>query len=153
MLVVVGAFTSVHEAHLAWSVLQAAGIEARVADEHLVSMYWLYSNAIGGVKVLVPEAQAEEARHVLASCIEDVEAPLPSEPDHAVDAADRDSCPRCGSPDVTSRPAGLRFAVLSWLTIGLPLLTRTAPLLPAVWRAVERVPERPRTVVGAHQER
>jgi hypothetical protein len=80
MLVVVGAFTSVHEAHLARSVLESAGIEASIADEHLVSMYWLYSNAIGGVKVLVAEAQADEAREVLASSVDDGGAPLTSEP-------------------------------------------------------------------------
>jgi hypothetical protein len=80
-MVVVSAFTSVHEAHLARSVLQAAGIEATVADEHLVSMYWLYSNAIGGVKVLVPEAQAQHAKDLLASCIDALEAPIAGEVD------------------------------------------------------------------------
>jgi hypothetical protein len=84
-MVVVSAFTSVHEAHLAQSVLQAAGIEATVADEHLVSMYWLYSNAIGGVKVLVPEAQAQDARDVLASCIDPLEAPIAGELDDQPD--------------------------------------------------------------------
>jgi len=49
-LVVAAAFTSVHEAHLAMSVLEAAGIETAIADEHLVSMTWTYSNAVGGVK-------------------------------------------------------------------------------------------------------
>lgn len=49
-LVVAAAFTNVHEAHLARSVLEAAGIEATIADEHLVSMTWTYSNAVGGVK-------------------------------------------------------------------------------------------------------
>jgi len=87
MLVVVGAFTSAHEAHLARSVLQAAGLDATIAGEHLVSMYWLYSNAIGGVKVLVPEAQVEAAREVLASSVEDVETPLANEPDHELDGS------------------------------------------------------------------
>jgi hypothetical protein len=94
-MVVVSAFTSVHEAHLARSVLQAAGIEATVADEHLVSMYWLYSNAIGGVKVLVPEAQAQEARDVLASSID--EASIGGELDDQPDGAHRDRTPGEGS--------------------------------------------------------
>ena len=66
-LVVAAAFTSVHEAQFARSVLEAAGIEAMIADEHVVSMDWLYSNAIGGVKVLVPLDRLEEARAVLDS--------------------------------------------------------------------------------------
>ena len=66
-LVVVAAFTSVHEAQFARSLLESAGLEATLADEHVVSMDWFYSNAIGGVKVLVPRHQLEEARALLDS--------------------------------------------------------------------------------------
>ena len=52
--VTVRAFTSVSDAQLACTVLQAAGLDARLGDEHLVSMQWLYSNAVGGVKLQVP---------------------------------------------------------------------------------------------------
>jgi uncharacterized protein (DUF1810 family) len=65
--VTIAAFTSVHEAHLAHSVLEAAGFDVTIADEHLVSMDWFLSNAIGGVKVLVREDRAEEAKALLAS--------------------------------------------------------------------------------------
>ena len=63
--VTIAAFTSVHEAHLAHSVLEAAGFDVTIADEHLVSMDWFLSNAIGGVKVLVREDRAEEAKALL----------------------------------------------------------------------------------------
>lgn len=66
-LVVAAAFTSVHDAAFARSALEAAGIEAMIADEHVISMDWFYSNAIGGVKVLVPRDRLEEARAVLDS--------------------------------------------------------------------------------------
>ena len=46
IVVTAGAFTSVHEAHLARSVLEAAGIRATLADEPLVSKSWTYSNAV-----------------------------------------------------------------------------------------------------------
>jgi len=45
-LVVAGVFTSVHEALFAKSVLEAAGIEVTLADEHVVSMTWTYSNGV-----------------------------------------------------------------------------------------------------------
>ena len=45
--VVIAAFTNVHEAHMARSVLEGAGIDVMVQDEHLISMAWTYSNAVG----------------------------------------------------------------------------------------------------------
>jgi hypothetical protein len=114
-LVVAAAFTSVHEAHLARSVLEAAGIDATIADEHLVSMTWTYSNAVGGVKVMVPEYRLEEARSVLASgAIVDLPPPIAGD-----DGSD--SCARCGSREFESRLPGKRLAILSWLLFGFPL--------------------------------
>jgi hypothetical protein len=119
-LVVAAAFTSVHEAHLAMSVLDAAGIEARTADEHLVSMTWTYSNAVGGVKVLVPADRLEEARSLLESGAI-VDLPPPGGPDDEPDNAGIETCPRCGSREFESRLPGKRFAILSWLLLGFPL--------------------------------
>ncbi len=118
MLVVVGTYTSVHEAHMARSVLAAAGMDAHIADEHLVSMDWTYSNAIGGVKVLVPEDRSDEARELLASGAEAIEEPFT---DNNTDKVDLDTCRRCGGCVFTSRPAAGWFAMLSWLTFGFPL--------------------------------
>jgi hypothetical protein len=63
--VVIRAFTSPIEAHLACSALKGAGIDARLSDIHLVEAQWMYSNAIGGVKVWVPAADEEAARELL----------------------------------------------------------------------------------------
>jgi len=63
------AFTSIHEAQLAKSVLEAAGIETMLADEHVVSIT-MYSNAVGGVKLLVPEDRLAEAESLLDSAAE-----------------------------------------------------------------------------------
>ena len=118
--VVAAAFTNVHEAHLARSVLEAAGIEATIADEHRVSMTWTYSNAGGGGKVLVPANRLEEARTVLESGAI-VDLPPPNGPDSELDSRGSDTCPRCGSREFESRLPGKRFAILSWLLIGVPL--------------------------------
>lgn len=45
--------------------LEAAGIPVFLADELTVAMDWLLSNAIGGVKVQVPEHYAERATQLL----------------------------------------------------------------------------------------
>jgi len=65
-LFTVAAFSIPYQAHLAKGLLEANGIAAHIADEFTVSVNWLYSNAIGGVKVQVAEADVEEARRILA---------------------------------------------------------------------------------------
>lgn len=45
--------------------LEAAEIPARIENEHTNNMDWLYSNALGGVRLLVPESYAEEAKGLL----------------------------------------------------------------------------------------
>ena len=54
------------EAHAMRVQLEAAGIPVFLADELTVAMDWLLSNAIGGVKVQVPERYAERATQLLA---------------------------------------------------------------------------------------
>lgn len=90
--VVVATFVSVGEAEAALSALEAAGIETFVGDENVVSVDWLYSQAIGGVKVVVAEQDLEAAREVLASTAE------PEETAATPEAAEV-RCPRCGSKE------------------------------------------------------
>ena len=118
-LIVVRTFSHVHEAHLACSALQAAGIDARLADQYIVAANWLYSNAIGGVKLLVPAGDAAAAGAVLN---------LTAEPEAVAadgDAANRVSqefsCPQCGSHDVQPVTLGRRLLFLTWLLAGVPL--------------------------------
>jgi len=53
------------DAYLAKTRLDAAGIECFILDENLISMNWLYSNALGGVKLQVELSDAEEAKKIL----------------------------------------------------------------------------------------
>jgi hypothetical protein len=120
-LVVAGAFTSVHEAELARSVLEAAGIESALANEHLVSMNWLYSNAVGGVQVLISEDRFEEGRSLLESHAAVMDDARESAGDQAVDGGIGATCERCGSTEFESALPGKRFAIFSWLIVGVPL--------------------------------
>jgi hypothetical protein len=61
----VASFTTVGEAEAARSALDAAGIDAVLADERIVAVHWLYSQALGGVKVLVAAEDGEEALGIL----------------------------------------------------------------------------------------
>ena len=55
------------EAHLLCGCLRAAGIAAVVADDGHVQVNFLLAPALGGTRVLVPEAELETARAVLAA--------------------------------------------------------------------------------------
>ena len=123
VLIVVRSYTHVHEAHLAKSVLEATGIEAFIANEHLVSMAWTYSNAIGGVTVAVPEERAAEAAQILGAVADPMDRAPADGPQPSGEAAD--ACGRCGATEFASRPRGLRFAIVSWLMVGFPISAAT----------------------------
>jgi hypothetical protein len=53
------------DASLAQGCLVAAGIPAVLADAHLMQAHMLLAPALGGVRILVPEAHLQEARNVL----------------------------------------------------------------------------------------
>ena len=61
-MITVATFSKPEEAHLLRSQLESAGIPAFVKDEMTVQMYWLYSDAIGGVRVQIDENDLEAAR-------------------------------------------------------------------------------------------
>ena len=93
---VVAAYSKPEEAYMAVSLLEANGIEAAVWDADTVNLNWLYSNAIGGVKIAVPEEDAVRAREVL-------DLP-PAETGFLI-------CPHCGSDHVHVRELGLGTAL------------------------------------------
>jgi len=57
------------EALLAKGKLEAAGIECFLADDNMIRLDWFNSNAIGGMRLQVPEKDAEAAIEILESGI------------------------------------------------------------------------------------
>lgn len=66
-MVTVATFENIVDAHIALGRLQAEGIPCHLSDEHLVQANWLYSIAIGGIKLQVEPQFADRARQVLAT--------------------------------------------------------------------------------------
>jgi hypothetical protein len=60
-LVTLATFDSSIKAELARAALQEAGIESQLGDESLVTNYWLLSEAVGGVKLVVRQSDADRA--------------------------------------------------------------------------------------------
>jgi tetratricopeptide (TPR) repeat protein len=118
-LVTVATFRYPMEAHLRKARLQALGIPSFLADEHLITINWLYSNAVGGVKLQVRRRDAARARRILRT--------EPYDPSLRGVGPQR---PDCGSFDVGLKKYALRWVFLSWLLTfipsgsGFPLLFR-----------------------------
>ena len=97
------------EADVLCSKLEGNGIKAFLPDQGTVSANPLYANAIGGIRVQVDENDLERAHEIL-------QGSLPS--------ADRGmfECPKCGSDAVAYEKVSKRFAFLTLLLLGIPLL-------------------------------
>jgi hypothetical protein len=123
-LVTVGSFTYPVGAWLAKLRLDHAGIASYVADENLISTYWLYSNALGGVKLQVARNDVRAAMEVLS------EGPASTSDERArlsTDVPDT-TCPVCGSTEVVWQKYWRRAVFLCWLVVGFPL-----PILRQSW--------------------
>jgi hypothetical protein len=140
-LVTLAAFLNTTEAYLAQSKLESEGIDVFVFDDKLVGVNWLYSNAVGGVKLKVKESDARRAMEALRedlsyaepptemeSLKEDISEEAPSLDEETPEPQSAPSCPRCLSPAVVSENFSRRIVFLSWLLLGFPL-----PLLRRRW--------------------
>lgn len=66
-LVEVASFETPFDAHLALGLLQAEGLRAVIADEHMGSVYSALTYAVGGVRLLVRAPHVARARAILAA--------------------------------------------------------------------------------------
>ncbi|MCU4640817.1 DUF2007 domain-containing protein [Acinetobacter courvalinii] len=112
--VVAETYSFPYEAQIAKTQLEAAGIPARIENEHTINMDWLYSNALGGVRLLVPGRYLEQALVLLA---QDFSQELEQE----FGLSER--CPQCGSTDIKPYTEGKRPAYLVFLLLGFPLFS------------------------------
>lgn len=63
--VTVATYDQAIDAHIALGRLSAEGIEAQLFDQNMVQMDWLYSIALGGIKLRVTRGDEKAAREVL----------------------------------------------------------------------------------------
>ena len=94
MRVTVAAFIDEPRAEIVRGRLLVEGIEATLRDQYLVGINWLYSRAVGGVKLEVDVAHAGEAARILAN---DYSDPLEEQKEGGLL-----SCAKCGANEVVS---------------------------------------------------
>jgi hypothetical protein len=99
-LVQVENYPTLITAELAKSKLDLAGIGSEIFDGETANMNWLYTAAIGGVKLMVREEDLEAAREVLAAEVDSEEPEIP--PDKVITGAEQ-FCPACHSRDVETQ--------------------------------------------------
>lgn len=111
-------FLNSAQAYVARAKLADLGIPAEISDQYLVGADWLYSAAIGGVKLYVPAEQAEAARDAL---LEEDEEALADIPESALPPDPDEICPRCGTAGALPSSRTNRWRALS-LLFTLPLI-------------------------------
>jgi len=65
--IVLRRYRDMPEAFVAKSVLEDAGIQSFLQDDNVVRMDWFWSNAIGGIKLMVRRKDAEKSEDLLAA--------------------------------------------------------------------------------------
>ncbi|MEJ2361760.1 MAG: DUF2007 domain-containing protein [Gammaproteobacteria bacterium] len=113
-LITIASYSFPHEAHVARANLDAAGIPAFIADEHTINMQWLYSNALGGVRLQVPAQYVDKAREVLS---QDYSHLLVEQFGEDIETR----CSRCGSKNLQPYTRGRKPAFVVFLLLGFPL--------------------------------
>ena len=125
-LVTIRKFRDLPEALLAKGSLESAGINCSLGDDNIVRLDWFYSNAIGGIKLLVKAEDAADAGQVLTQ-------PIPEHFDvSGVGDFEQPKCPKCGSLDINFReldPATYFSMGVSYLGVGVPV-----PIHRRAWR-------------------
>jgi hypothetical protein len=113
-LVILRNFTDVRDADLARSVLDSAEIECFLFDENVIRMDWLWSNLLGGVKLVAKEVDAADALGLLDQ--------TPTEKFHVTGIGEYEQprCPQCDSLDVSFGGNGKRLSYIT-IALGVPL--------------------------------
>jgi hypothetical protein len=108
-LVCLGRTFDAVEAEVARTALESAGIHAFIFDGYLAQNAWYLSVAIGGMRLMVPEEQAADARALLSMSTPEQAAPDPI-----------DTCPACGGAEVARLYSWWSLVPTIWA--GLPFL-------------------------------
>ena len=90
--------------------LEAGGVPAYIQDENMVQTDWLYSNAIGGVRVQIDEEDADRAKEIL------------QDPGIEGEPVGMPACPKCSSTNTAPDELPRRLSFLSLMLSGIPFL-------------------------------
>jgi len=107
-MLTIATFSKPEEAHMLRLRLEAGGVPAYIQDENMVQTDWLYSNAIGGVRVQIGEDDAGRAQEIL------------QDPGIGTEPWGMPACPICFSTNTGPDGAPRRLSFLSIMLAGIP---------------------------------
>jgi len=110
--VTVERFFSTTNAHIAAGRLESEGVPVFLHGINHVSVNWLIANAMGGIRLQVPEKDLARAQRILS------EWP-------GTDAAPEDRCPQCGDANLSRRASSWKLSFLALHLFTLPLPWRS----------------------------
>lgn len=117
-LITIANFRDLPLAELAKLKLDSEDIPCFLQDKNLVGVNWMYSNAIGGVKLQVPKEYIDSAKQILN---EDCSADLATVEDEFPPRDINDLCEKCKSPNLIILDARRKAGAWS-LLLGIPLI-------------------------------
>ncbi|MFZ4778192.1 MAG: DUF2007 domain-containing protein [Terrimicrobiaceae bacterium] len=109
-MLTVATFSKPEEAHMLRLRLEAGGVPAYIQDENMVQTDWLYSNAIGGVRVQIADEDVDRAKEIL------------QDPGIEAEPVGMPACPECSSTNTAPDELPRRLSFLSLLLAGIPFL-------------------------------
>ena len=113
-----------HEAHLAKGVLESEGLDVQIKDEMTAQVNNFYSTAIGGVKLLVRQEDAERAYNVLKESGYIKEEEKTEKEETTLETFSKEysqQCPYCQSDNVIKQKTPGYIVLFSILLLGIPL--------------------------------
>ena len=116
-MITIKTFIDPIEANIIKGRLESEGIPTLLLDENTVNTYWLYAQAIGGIRLQVKE---EDVVHAL-SILEEDKAKMYLINKEEVDKSSP-YCPNCLSNNIRINKYSKSAFGFSWLLMGFPLL-------------------------------
>lgn len=115
-LITIAQYRDLTQAGLDKSRLEAQGLTCFLDNEFTIGVNWLYSTALGGVKLKVLEVDVAQAKQTLQ-----VDDKGTTEAGHVEEDLHLENvCPRCGAAEIETRNYTRKFAAMS-LLLSLPL--------------------------------
>ncbi len=115
-MIVVARFSYAYEAQIAKTSLETAGIHSFIADENTINMQWLYSNAMGGIRLFVEQENYELALAILNTDFSDS-----IKIEDEISDSSKTHCYRCGSSQLHPYTKGKKSAFFVFILLGFPL--------------------------------
>jgi hypothetical protein len=107
-LVVIAEYRDLPQAGLAQSTLEANGVQCFLENQYMVGVNWLYSTALGGIKLKVHSRDVSRANEIFSN-LKSGNVEGFSEEKTAPEA----TCPFCGSTEIITKNYTRKFAAIS----------------------------------------